>query len=95
MNSLCIKTRVSIHSLEQYYIYILPHGQVILPGFCPICLGDVGGPWAGSMIVFILGLFVSFAWACVLLRLTHQLVLHQPFTLPLFAWFPALPFPLN
>jgi hypothetical protein len=29
------------------------------------------------------------------LRLTHQLILHQPFTLPLFAWFPALPFPLN
>jgi hypothetical protein len=93
VNPLCIKTRVSIHSLEQESI--LPHGQVILPGFFSICLGDVGGPWAGSMIVFILGLFVSFAWARYLLRLTHQLVLHLPFTLPLFAWFPALPFPLN
>jgi hypothetical protein len=60
-----------------------------------ICLGDVGGPWAGSIIVFILGLFVSFAWACYQLRLTHQLVLHLPFTLPLLTWFPALPFPLN
>ena len=36
-----------------------------------------------------------YSWACYLLRLTHQLILHLPFTLPLFAWFPALPFPLN
>jgi hypothetical protein len=63
--------------------------------FFSICLGDVGGLWFGSMIVFILGLFVSFAWACYLLCSTHQLILHLPFTLPLFTWFPALPFPLN
>jgi hypothetical protein len=53
VNLLCIKTRVSIHSLEQQSI--LPHGQLILPGLLSICLGDVAGLWAGSMIVFILG----------------------------------------
>jgi hypothetical protein len=53
VNLLCIKTRVSILSLEQQSI--LPHGQLILPGLLSICLGDVAGLWAGSMIVFILG----------------------------------------
>jgi len=53
VNLLGIKTRVSIQSLEQQSI--LPHGQLILPGLLSICLGDVAGLWAGSMIVFILG----------------------------------------
>jgi hypothetical protein len=43
------------------------------------------------MIVFTLGLFVF----CLGLPSAHQLILHRPFTLPLFAWFPALPLPLN
>jgi hypothetical protein len=60
VNLLCIKTRVSILSLEQQSI--LPHSQLILPGFLSICLGDVAGLWAGSMIVFILGPAAYCVW---------------------------------
>ena len=68
VNLLCIKTRVSIHSWEQQSI--LPHGQLILPGFLSICLGDVAGlGWEHDCF---------YSWACFLLRLTHQLILHLP-----------------